>query len=218
VQFLAWLITAILVYLNMRMVSEQAMDFFQTSDNNFWKGAILLSALLFVALLMVSIFYPILKKSPLAASIQVHKKDVVFKATPLPGYQKVAIALDFSERDQKVLTHAIAQASRGSTVVLIHVVESAPAKILGRETDDFETRKDQEKLDSYAVQLEQYDLKAETFLGFRDRSKEIARIVIESGADLLIIGAHGHRGMKDWLYGETIDAVRHRLKIPVLIV
>jgi manganese transport protein len=24
--------------------------------------------------------------------------------------------------------------------------------------------------------------------------------------------------MKDWIYGETIDAVRHQLKIPVLIV
>jgi manganese transport protein len=218
VQFLAWLITAVLVYLNMRMVSEQAIDFFETSNNPFWKGTILLSALLFVVLLLISIFYPLFKKMPLPASIQVHKNDVVFKATPLPGYQKVAIALDFSDRDQKVLTHAITQASRGSTVVLIHVVESAPASILGRETDDFETRKDQEKLDSYAAQLEQYGLKAETFLGFRDRSKEIARIVIESGADLLIIGAHGHTGMKDWFYGETISAVRHRLKIPVLIV
>jgi manganese transport protein len=200
------------------MVSEQAIDFFETSNNPFWKGTILLSALLFVVLLLISIFYPLFKKMPLPASIQVHKNDVVFKATPLPGYQKVAIALDFSDRDQKVLTHAITQASRGSTVVLIHVVESAPASILGRETDDFETRKDQEKLDSYAAQLEQYGLKAETFLGFRDRSKEIARIVIESGADLLIIGAHGHTGMKDWFYGETISAVRHRLKIPVLIV
>jgi manganese transport protein len=218
VQFLAWLITAVLVYLNMRMVSEQAMDFFETSNNPFWKGIILLSALLFVVLLLISIFYPLLKRTPLPASIQVHKNDIVFKATPLPGYQKVAIALDFSDRDQKVLTHAIAQASRGSTVVLIHVVESAPASILGRETDDFETRKDQEKLDSYAAQLEQYGLQAETFLGFRDRSKEIARIVIESGADLLIIGAHGHTGMKDWFYGETISSVRHRLKIPVLIV
>jgi manganese transport protein len=55
-------------------------------------------------------------------------------------------------------------------------------------------------------------------LGFRNRQKEIPRLVKEANADLLIIGAHGHSGMKDWLYGETIDAVRHQLKIPVLIV
>jgi manganese transport protein len=35
---------------------------------------------------------------------------------------------------------------------------------------------------------------------------------------MLVIGAHGHSGVKDWVYGETIDKVRHELKIPVLIV
>jgi manganese transport protein len=44
------------------------------------------------------------------------------------------------------------------------------------------------------------------------------KLVKESNADLLVIGAHGHKGMKDWLYGQTIDGVRHALKIPVLIV
>jgi manganese transport protein len=116
-----------------------------------------------------------------------------------------------------VLTHAIAQTNNG-TIVLIHVVESASAKILGAQSDDFETRKDQERLDAYAEKLQQMGLKAEPHLGFRNRTKEIARIVSESGAELLIIGAHGHKGVKDWLYGETIDAVRHQLKIPVLIV
>jgi manganese transport protein len=59
---------------------------------------------------------------------------------------------------------------------------------------------------------------AECKLGFRNRNKEIPRLVKEANADLLIIGAHGHSGVKDWLYGETIDAVRHQLKITVLIV
>jgi manganese transport protein len=218
VQILAWLITAVLVYLNMRMVLEQATDFFTTNNSLFWKGVIVLSALVFVGLLLIALLYPIFKHKPIFASIQVHKKEVPFEVVSLPRYSRVAVALDFSERDQKILAHAMAQADAGSTVVLIHVVESASARILGEQSDDFETRKDQEKLDEYAAQLEQFQLKAKTYLGFRSRTKEIARIVQESGADLLIIGAHGHTGMKDWLYGETIDAVRHRLKIPVLIV
>ena len=44
------------------------------------------------------------------------------------------------------------------------------------------------------------------------------RIVQEENADMLIVGAHGHSGLKDFIYGETINAVRHELKIPVLIV
>jgi manganese transport protein len=218
VQISAWLITAVLVYLNMRMVTEQATDFFSASNSLFWKGIILLAAVLFVLLLLTTILYPMLRRQPTSTSIKVHKKEVPFEVISLPKYQRVAVALDFSERDRKVLAHAMAQADAGSTVVLIHVVESASARILGEQSDDFETRKDQEKLDEYAAQLQRLHLETKTFLGFRNRTKEIARIVKESGADLLIIGAHGHTGVKDWLYGETIDAVRHRLKIPVLIV
>ena len=218
VQVLAWLITAVLVYLNLRMVYEQAMEFFVTSDNFFWKSVIVLSTLLYLVLMVIAILYPLVKKKPQAASIKVHKKDVNIEAIPLPKYRRVAVALDFSERDQMVLSHAMVQAEPGGTVVLIHVVESASAKILGEHSDDYETRSDQEKLESYAAQLQQYNFVGEAHLGFRNRSKEIPRIVKESGADLLIIGAHGHKGMKDWLYGETIDTVRHQLKIPVLIV
>ena len=218
VQFLAWLITAVLVYLNLRMVYEQAMEFFVTSDDFFWKSVIVLSTLLYLVLMVIAILYPLVKKKPQAASIKVHKKDVNIEAIPLPKYRRVAVALDFSERDQMVLSHAMVQAEPGGTVVLIHVVESASAKILGEHSDDYETRSDQEKLESYAAQLKQYNFIGETHLGFRNRSKEIPRIVKESNADLLIIGAHGHKGVKDWLYGETIDTVRHQLKIPVLIV
>ena len=55
-------------------------------------------------------------------------------------------------------------------------------------------------------------------LGFKDRAKEIARLVKEEQADMLVIGAHGHSGLKDWIYGETINSVRHELKVPVLVV
>jgi len=35
---------------------------------------------------------------------------------------------------------------------------------------------------------------------------------------LLVMGAHGHRAFKDLIFGTTLDAVRHNVKIPVLIV
>lgn len=219
VKILAWLVTSILVYLNLRMVFEQANEYFTTSNNLFWKMVIIAAGLAFITLLLISFFYPLLRKKLKGVSLQVHKKAPVLLGTmPLPKYRKVAVALDFSERDRRVLAHAVAQSGDGATVVLIHIVESVSAKILGEESDDFETRTDQEKLDAYAVYLQEQKLLAESHLGFKNRTKEIARLVKESGADLLIIGAHGHKGVKDWLYGETIDAVRHQLKIPVLIV
>jgi len=218
VQFLAWLITAVLVYLNMRMVFEQASTYFSNNDSTLWKVVIILAALFFVGLLVTAILYPLLRRKPSGLSLQVHKElATAFDSVVVPNYKKVAVALDFSERDHKMLAHAVSY-GEGTTVVLIHIVESASAKILREESDDFETQKDKEKLEAYAALLQGKNRTVEIHLGFRNRTKEIARLVKESNADLLIIGAHGHKGIKDWFYGETIDAVRHQLKIPVLIV
>jgi len=48
--------------------------------------------------------------------------------------------------------------------------------------------------------------------------KEIVRYAREIQADLLVMGAHGHGGIKDLIFGNTINPVRHRLNIPILVV
>jgi len=32
------------------------------------------------------------------------------------------------------------------------------------------------------------------------------------------MGAHGHKGLKDLIFGTTVDSVRHKVNIPVLII
>jgi manganese transport protein len=170
-------------------------------------------------LLVIALVYPLITHRKVRdVPLQVHKTEKIMDDISLPIYNRIAVALDFSSRDRQLIAHAMKQSGELTRIVLIHIVESASAKILGQESDDFETRKDQEKLDEYVSYLKLKGLIAESSLGFRNRQNEIPRLVKEANADLLIIGAHGHSGVKDWLYGETIDAVRHRLKIPVLIV
>jgi manganese transport protein len=117
-----------------------------------------------------------------------------------------------------VLSHAIGQGQPNTIYLLIHVVESASARMLGNESADLETKIDQQQLEFYISQLNSMGLHATGQLGFKYRAKEIARVVKDENADLLVIGAHGHTGLKDWIYGETINSVRHELKIPVLVV
>jgi manganese transport protein len=214
----AWIVTAVLVYLNIRMVTEQASSYFLSSDNLFWKTVIVLSGLLFVALLLITIIYPLTGRRRRDIPLQVHPEAAGLEKITTPEYNTIAVALEFSTKDEKVLSHAIGQANKNSSFLLIHVVESAPSKVLGTQTDDLETRKDQEHLDHYVQRIEQMGYQAKAVLGFHHRAKEIVRLVKENHADMLVIGAHGHSGLKDWFYGETIDAVRHELKIPVLIV
>jgi len=219
---LASAIAAILVYLNIRMVVEQAADYFATSDSIFWKIIIILSGLFFIGLLLIATIYPlrIKRKQKLKKMIStlIHAEPGSIDAAPIPSYNKIAVAIDFSVNDPKLIAHAIGQANKNTSFVLIHVVESVPASIYGKESDDLETRKDQEELNNYVSQLIAKGFVAEGKLGFKNRSKEIVRIVKESKADMLVIGAHGHSGLKDLIYGETTDAVRHSLSIPVLVV
>jgi len=219
---LASAIAAVLVYLNIRMVVEQATDFFATSDSIFWKTIIILAGLFFIGLLLIATIYPlrIKRKQKLKKMIStlIHAEPGSIDAASIPSYNKIAVAIDFSLNDPKLIAHAIGQANKNTSFVLIHVVESVPASIYGKESDDLETRKDQEELNNYVSQLIAKGFVAEGKLGFKNRSKEIVRIVKESKADMLVIGAHGHSGLKDLIYGETTDAVRHELSIPVLIV
>lgn len=215
---LASLIAAILVYLNISMVVGQASSFFATSGNIFWKAVIILAGLFYISLLFVAIFYPLMHKKSAITPAQLHPDAAELHQIAIPVYEKIAVALDFSKNDLKLITHAVGQGNKNTTYVLIHVVESAATRLMEKDTDDLETRKDQQQLTTYILQLKEKNIKAVGLLGFNDRAKEIVRIVKENNADMLVIGAHGHSGIKDLLYGQTIDSVRHELKIPVLVV
>ena len=120
--------------------------------------------------------------------------------------------------DEKLIAHAINQGHQDATYILLHIVESVSARFFGEESDDDETRKDKLRLENFAEQLLALGYRVETHIGYRNRNKEIVRIVNQSNAEMLVMGAHRHSGIKDYLFGETIEAVRHELKIPVLIV
>jgi manganese transport protein len=216
--FLASLVTVVLVYLNIRMVVDQASNFFTTSDNLFWKAIIVLAGIFYISLLIVAIVYPLLGKKKKPVSLEMHKETIIPDEIPVPVYNKIAVALDFSEQDQKLIVNAIGQGNKNSTFVLIHIVESASARLLGNESDDMESRKDQERLNNYIKQLKLKGFDAVGILGFQSRAKEIIRIIKEEKADMLVIGAHRHTGIKDLIYGETVNTVRHEINISVLIV
>ena len=48
--------------------------------------------------------------------------------------------------------------------------------------------------------------------------RQIVQYASEIHPDLIIMGAHGHRRLKDLIFGNTINPVRHELRIPLLIV
>ena len=213
----ASLIAAVLIFLNLKMLVNEAVPVF-AAEALMPKILISAAGVFFGAILIYISFFPLFRKKAKASSIEMHKADHILPAFTGHAYNNIAVALDFSKNDHKILSYAISQGNTSSSYLLIHVVESASANLHGSQSDDHETQQDAEQLASYAAQLIEQGMRATAELGFKRRVKEIVRIVNEKNADLLVIGAHGHTGVKDILYGETVNAVRHELKIPVLVV
>ncbi|WP_199417055.1 Nramp family divalent metal transporter [Chitinophaga silvatica] len=215
---ISWIVTALLVYLNLRMVFTEAFDYMSGTGNMAIDTLVILGCLGFVILLAITILYPLRQRYREDAAAGIHKTQVSLGDMETPVYNRIAMALDFTAKDRDIITNAIAHGNEHTEYILIHIVESASAKYSGKESDDLETRKDQEQLDTYITLLKSRGIHAKGVLGFRRRAKEIARIVKEENADFLVLGAHGHKGFKDWLYGETANQVRHHVNIPVLLV
>jgi manganese transport protein len=154
-----------------------------------------------------------------ARDIRVPHKEVPqleFRERKAPS--RIALCLDFGITDRAVIQQAIDQGGTKATYLLIHITESAGAHWSGTTSADLETDRDLEQLKAYASFMEQRGFTCELHPGYGRPAMQIPVIVEKQGADLLVMGAHGHRAIMDFLLGSTVDNVRHKVRIPVMIV
>lgn len=212
----AWLIAGIVVMLNFKLVYDEAGRWIETTNNWWIKGMVILGVIGLLWLLFVTLFYPLTERGK-EVSTDLHDPIDKLPELAAPKFKTIALALDFSPFDSRVFQYGLKMAESDTKFILIHITESAPPQLMDETADDYETRKDKMKLEQYLKMLNEKGFEAEAITGFRNRNVEIARIVKESKSDLLILGSHGHRGFKDFIFGETVNRVRHLVKIPVFI-
>ncbi|MEP7278591.1 MAG: Nramp family divalent metal transporter [Bacteroidota bacterium] len=217
-QVMSWLVAAILICLNLRMVFGEAQPFLKNDHTMIAKILVVAGLAALVILLATVLLYPLLKRRRDVKRTTVHPEVKTLSDLAIPAFNQIAVALDFSGNDEKLVAFALGQGRAESRYILLHVVESASAKLLGDSSADLESEKDSEQLEAYAQQLQERGYTVVARLGYQRRVAEIVRLVKEEQADLLVMGAHGHAGLKDLVYGQTINQVRHQLKIPVLVV
>ena len=218
VQTIAWLMVSVLVLLNLRMILEATESYWQQQDSLMVKSLLVLLFMFFGYLLLYVLLFPLFRKKRNNNNFAIHPAETGIKDFSSASYNKIAVALDFTNNDHKLLEAAVAQPGENKTFLLIHIVESPASHLHGNLTADHETEQDRIRLDEIVNEMMKRGYKAEGILGFRDRSKEIARILLDQEADLLIIGSHGHKGLKDILFGTTINKVRHLVKVPIFVV
>jgi manganese transport protein len=219
-QIAAWAIALLIVTLNVQLVFDTVREWFTSmGPDMLWLKIIILATAVFLALLLLYVtFMPFIKRSMEKPSRLPHGTTARVSDLQPAVYKRIALTVDFSAMDDVTISHALSQGQKEAEYILIHIVETAPAILSGKETGDMESGIDMDAMNHYVEMLKERGYSAHYELGYGRRSKGIADIVKETHADLLVMGAHGHRGLKDMVLGETINAVRHLIKVPLLVV
>jgi manganese transport protein len=219
-QIAAWIIASIIVSLNAKLVFNEISGWLETSENPIvlWLTVVPL-ALFFLGLLLFIVFNPFVAK--VKQGIKIHSPHVFDVKFPKAGsYDKkdIAVSVDFSSADEVAINSAFELGGMDASYTLIHVVETVGAMVYGKNIDDQETLIDKKLLQQYQEMLSQKGFHVKTELGFGAPNKVIPEIINAGNFDALVMGTHGHTGLKDLIFGTTVDKLRHKISIPLLIV
>jgi len=220
IKMLAWGCAILILGLNGKLVVDQLQDWIKQYPNMavVIYGLVVPVTLAIAALLIYVFLRPILfKHKDMPAQVPHGLATEITDLAPI-SYKKIGITIDFSKNDKDCIRHAIMQGGKAAHYVLIHVVETAGASYYGTDVMDHETQSDADNLEQYVLSMKELGYKAESRIGFGRAAKSIAQIVNDEHIEFLVMGSHGHKAIKDLIFGTTVNSVRHKVNIPVLVV
>jgi nucleotide-binding universal stress UspA family protein len=136
-------------------------------------------------------------------------------------YRKILVALDHTGADETLIPHVADLAKLcGAELLLLHVADGFTARNYHQLNlaESEEMREDREYLEAIAGRLGATGLSARPLLALGQPPIEILKSAAAEHCDLIAMTSHGHRLIGDILLGSTIDYVRHRTEIPMLVV
>jgi manganese transport protein len=224
VKILAWLTTATIVALNVKLVFEQISEWIESAGE--WRWPIILVVVpLSAGLLSLLAWMTFRREKQAMKEPEVSADEVVAKASALQRhFKRIGVALDATDTDSTMLAEAVGLARHHrAELVLMHVVDGVGGTWYGDQTGDRESRDDEAYLRALRTRLRS-ELPAsdvpsiDSVLGYGDASTELVEMARREKLDLVVMGGHGHRGISDLFFGQTIDDVRHGLEIPIVAV
>ena len=224
VKALAWLVTAVIIVLNAKLVWEEIGGWMVSAGSWAWLVAGLTLPLL-AGLAGLLVWMVLRREKALAPAKPISPQEVAASAARgQKRFSRIGVALEAQSQDSIILAEAIALARLyRAELVLMHVVEGVGGQWYGPQTGDQESREDEKYVQGLAQRLKA-ELASQGVpdvrgaLGYGQAPRQIARLAEREKVDLLVVGSHGHKGLADLLHGQTINGVRHELTIPILAV
>jgi manganese transport protein len=223
VRTLAWSSAAIIVALNLRLAVQVIGGWIASAGA--WRPLLWLIGIpagigILLLLLWVTFEPYISRRFKRFGSAPISLPETAPAASVVPSYERILLPLDHTALDRLAVTHAAAMARlHGAKVYLLHVEEGVTSQIYGGESSTAEVEAGEAYIETIARTLRDQGIDVETAIRHSTSPKrEIVQYAREVRPDLIVMGAHGHGGLKDLIFGATIGPVRHNLDVPILIV
>lgn len=137
-------------------------------------------------------------------------------------YRKILVALDTTASDQALLPPISRLAGIvKADLLLVHVADGWVARNFNQLNlaESEEMRSDWRYLEETAARLRlETGLSVATRLALGNPPDQILSIAEGEGCDLIAFASHGHRLVGDLIHGSTIERVRHRARVPILVI
>jgi NRAMP (natural resistance-associated macrophage protein) metal ion transporters len=215
---LAWAMAAIIVGLNIRLYAQ----WISSTGAGHWLISLVQWSLALILLYLLAwvTVEPMMSAWRRSGRAPFSLPQPVGTGAGTPVYRRILVPLDHSDLDRQAIGHATSMARlHHAKLYLLHVEEGVTSQVYGALSSTAEVEAGQRYLDEIVQSLraESIDVETEVIHSSNPR-KEIIRYAREIQPDLLIMGAHGHKSLKDLIFGNTIDPVRHALRVPILVV
>jgi manganese transport protein len=136
-------------------------------------------------------------------------------------YRKILVALDNTATDAAVVSH-IRELARlcDAELLLVHVADGFAARQFHQLNlaESEEMQEDRAYLERVAAGLRESGLAVRTHLAMGEPAPELLKTIVAEHCDLVAMTTHGHQLIGDIIHGSTIDKVRHKTDVPMLIV
>ncbi len=222
VKVLAWLTAALVLVLN-GWLTYMAIRVWFTGGGRyaglFEAGAVVGIALIGGLLVWVTIepWLPQHLRHGRAAALL---PEGVAAELPVPQYRRILLPLDHSRYDRNAISHGAALAKvYGARLYLLHVEEDVTSQLYGAMASTAEVQAGRDYLAGIVAELQARGIEVESAVRYsRNPRGEIVAYAREVLPDLIVMSGHGHKAFKDIIFGTTINALRHELPVPLLIV
>jgi manganese transport protein len=229
IRILAWTAAGFIIILNLKLVYDFSLDNISNSGiTGIIFKFIVIPIMVFLILLLLWItvepyfekeklerFEEIFIKKPLAYARKfpatINKKEVIMK---------IGIALEGKpERDEQIIKGVLPFLKITPVeIFLIHCVETVTGRFIGDMVADRQAKDMTDYLNIFADKLNKNNFITHTIICGGEPENEIAKTCRKEALEMIVVGSHGHKMVKDIIYGATVDELRHKVRIPVLAI